>query len=154
MILSILFIMNLYIIFPFTHTLQSFDDNTNKITLRNRHTDPPAITCPAKCEMKLLVSYPWAYETSTGCLEIDWSQPRHETALWWRNKGPVTSTSTEVWDLFFRVLNEIYGHVDVSDKEFMTPRYRRLTPVKLCLINFILMGLGFWWKAYIILHLK
>ena len=34
----------------------------------------------------------------------------------------------------------------------MTPRCRRSTPVQLCLIYFILMGLEFWWMAYIIVH--
>ena len=62
--------------------------------------------------VSLSVSYTRACETSTGCLrsiclvhpgvrdkrrvsEIDLSQPRHETAFWWRHNGPVTSQLTD-----------------------------------------------------------
>ena len=38
--------------------------------------------------------------------EIDWSQPRHGTALLWRHKGPVTSQLTDLigWPIYRRSL--------------------------------------------------
>ena len=76
-----------------------------------------------RCQMKVTtrvdglvedcsVSYTRVYKTSAGCLrsiclvhpgvrdkrrvsEIDLSQPRHETAFWWRHNGPATSQLTD-----------------------------------------------------------
>ena len=54
--------------------------------------------------------------------EIDLSQPRHETAFWWRPNGPVTSQLTD------RVkrpnypleLMGIYVHINTHNKESLT----------------------------------
>ena len=68
--------------------------------------------------------------------EIDLSQPRHETAFWWRHNGPVTSQLTDPikWRNYPLELIGIYVHINTHDKEYLTHRCRRLTNVQLCLI--------------------
>ena len=71
------------------------------------------------------VSYTWVYETSAGCLEIDFSQPRYDTAFWWRHIEPVTSqlTNPEKWPNHSLELIGIYVHTknpwhkDVVDRQ-------------------------------------
>ena len=60
--------------------------------------------------------------------EIDLSQPRHETLLWWHHNGPVTSQSTNIitWPIYPWHLIKIYGHIDTCDKVFLTPIHRHL----------------------------
>ena len=76
--------------------------------------------------------------------DIDGSQPRHEAAFWWCRKGPMMSHLTDLfkghtypWHLIV-----IYGHINTCDKESMTPRWSRSTPVQLCLIYLYIDGTG------------
>ena len=71
--------------------------------------------------------------------EIDLSQPRHETAFWWRHNGPVTSQSTE--------LIGIYVHINTHNKESLTQRCRRSTNIHLCLI-FLYISIWFESKGW------
>ena len=99
------------------------------------------------------VSCTRACETSAGCLrsiclvhpgvrdkrrvsEIDLSQPRHETAFWWRHNGSVTSQLTDPikWPNYPLELIRIYVHINTHNKEFLQQRCRRSTNVRLCLI--------------------
>ena len=68
--------------------------------------------------------------------EIDLSQPRHETAFWWRHNGPVTSQSTDPikWCNYPLQLIGIYVHINTHNKEYLTHGCRRSTNVQLCLI--------------------
>ena len=69
--------------------------------------------------------------------EIDLSQPRHETAFWWRHNRPVTShESTDPITLPNCPLEliRIYVHINTQNKESLTQRCRRSTNVQLCLI--------------------
>ena len=68
--------------------------------------------------------------------EIDLSQPRHETAFWWRHNGPVTSQLTDPikWPIYPLKLIGTYVHIDTNNKESLTQRCRRSTNVQLCLI--------------------
>ena len=68
--------------------------------------------------------------------ETVWSYTRHETPVWWRHRGPVTSQSTDLIKWPFHPYNwiEIDGHMDTCNKEPMTPRCRILTPAQLCLM--------------------
>ena len=68
--------------------------------------------------------------------EIDLSQPRHETAFWWRHNGPVTSQLTDriKWPNYPVELIGIYVHINTHNKESLTQRCRRSTNVQLCLI--------------------
>ena len=68
--------------------------------------------------------------------EIDLSQPRHETAFWWRHNGPVTSQLTDPITLpnYPLELIGIYVHINTQNKEYLTRRCRRSTNVQLCLI--------------------
>ena len=68
--------------------------------------------------------------------EIDLSQPRHETAFWWRHNGPVTSQFTDriKWPNYPVELIGIYVHINTHNKESLTQRCRRSTNVQLCLI--------------------
>ena len=68
--------------------------------------------------------------------EIDLSQPRHETAFWWRHNGPVTSQLTDpiTWRNYPLELIGIYVHINKHNKEYLTHRCRRSTNVQLCLI--------------------
>ena len=67
--------------------------------------------------------------------EIDWSQPRHETAFWWRHNGPVTSKLTDPnkWSNYPLQLIMIYVHIDTHNKESLTQWCCRSTNVQLCL---------------------
>ena len=68
--------------------------------------------------------------------EIDLSQPRHETAFWWRHNGPVKSQLTDriKWPNYPVQLIGIYVHINTHNKESLTQRYRRSTNLQLCLI--------------------
>ena len=68
--------------------------------------------------------------------EIDLSQPRHETAFWWRHNGPVTSQLTDPnkWPSYLSELIGNHVHIHTNNKESMTQRCRRSTNVQLCLI--------------------
>ena len=68
--------------------------------------------------------------------EIDLSQPRHETAFWWRHNGAVTSQLTDriKWPNYPVELIGIYVHINTHNKESLTQRCRRSTNVQLCLI--------------------
>ena len=100
-----------------------------------------------------LVSYTWVYETSAGglrsiCLvhvgvrdkrrvsEIDLSQPRHDTAFWWRHNGPVTSQLTDPIKRPNYPLESIgiYVYINTSNKESLTQRCRWSTNVQTCFI--------------------
>ena len=61
--------------------------------------------------------------------EIDLSQPRHETAFWWRNNGPVTSQLTEPikWPNYPLQLIGIFVHTSTYKKESLQQRCRRST---------------------------
>ena len=67
--------------------------------------------------------------------EIDLSQPRHETAFWWRHHGLVTSQLTDPikWPNYPLELIGIYVHINTHNKESLTQRCRRSTNVQLCL---------------------
>ena len=66
--------------------------------------------------------------------EIDLSKPRHETAFWWRNNGPVTSQLTDPikWPNHPLELIVIYVHINTHNKESLTQRCRRSTNVEPC----------------------
>ena len=68
--------------------------------------------------------------------EIDLSQPRHETAFWWRHNGPVMSQLTDriKWPNYPVELIGIYVHINTHNKESLAQRCRRSTNVQLCLI--------------------
>ena len=68
--------------------------------------------------------------------EIDLSQPRHETAFWWRHNGPVTSQLTDPikWRNYPFELMFKCAYINTHNKESMTQRYRISTNVQLCLI--------------------
>ena len=68
--------------------------------------------------------------------EIDLSQPRHETAFWWRHNRPVTSQLTDPITLpnYPLELIGIYVHINTQNKESLIQRCRRSTNVQLCLI--------------------
>ena len=68
--------------------------------------------------------------------EIGLSQPRHETAFWWRHNGPVTSQSADLikWPNHPLELIGIYVHINTHNKESLTQRCRRSTNVQLCLV--------------------
>ena len=68
--------------------------------------------------------------------EIDLSQPRHETAFWWRHNRPVTSQLTDLITLpnYPLELIGIYVHWNTQNKESLTQRCRRSANVQLCLI--------------------
>ena len=74
--------------------------------------------------------------------EIDLSQPRHETAFWWRHNGPVTSQLTDPvkWHNYPLELIGIYAHINTHNKEYLTQRCRRSTNVQGC------------WNFYIYLY--
>ena len=61
--------------------------------------------------------------------EIDLSQPRHETAFWWRNNGPVTSQLTDPikWPNYPLHLIGIFVHTSTYKKESLQQRCRRST---------------------------
>ena len=63
--------------------------------------------------------------------EINLSQPRHETAFWWRHNGPVTSQLTDPfkWPNYPLELIGIYVHINTQSKESLTQRCRILTNV-------------------------
>ena len=56
--------------------------------------------------------------------EIDLSQPRHETAFWWRHNGPVMSQLTDPikWPNYPLELIRIYVHINTHNKESGTPK--------------------------------
>ena len=58
--------------------------------------------------------------------EIDLSQPRHETAFWWRHNRPVTSQLTDPITLpnYPLELIGIYVHINTQNKESMTRHFR------------------------------
>ena len=89
--------------------------------------------------------------------EIDLSQPRHDTAFWWRHTGPVTSQLTDPikWLNPPVKLIGIYVHINTHNKESLTQRCRRSTNIQLCLI-FLYTSIWFesWWTACLILHHK
>ena len=60
--------------------------------------------------------------------EIHLSQPRHETAFWWRHNGPVTSQLTDPfkWPNHPLELMGIYVHINTQSKESLTQICRRL----------------------------
>ena len=70
--------------------------------------------------------------------EIDLSQPRHETAFWWRHNRPVTSQLTDPITLpnYPLELIGIYVHINTQNKESLTQRCRRSTNVQMYLIFF------------------
>ena len=78
--------------------------------------------------------------------EIDLSQPRHETAFWWRHNGPVTSQLTDPikWPNYPLELIGIYKHVNIRSKESLAQRCRRSTNVQLCLI---LLYISIWFES-------
>ena len=84
------------------------------------------------------VSYTWVSETSGGYLRsiIDLSQPRHETAFWWRHNGPVTSQLTDPikWPNYPLELIGIYVHINTRNKESLTQQCHRSTNVQPCSI--------------------
>ena len=87
--------------------------------------------------------------------EIDLSQPRHETAFWWRHSGPVTSQLTNPikWRDYPLQLIGIYVHMNTHNKEYLTHRCRRSTNVQLCLTFCIyLYGLSLngWYAVFCI----
>ena len=53
------------------------------------------------CWQTILSRTPGCTRQTSGS-EIDLSQPRHETAFWWRHNGPVTSQSTDLikWPIY------------------------------------------------------
>ena len=67
--------------------------------------------------------------------EIHLSQPRHETAFWWRHNGPMTSQLTVPikWPNYPLKLIWIYVHLNTHNKESLTQRCGRSTNVQLCL---------------------
>ena len=67
--------------------------------------------------------------------EIDLSQPRYETAFWWRHNGPVTSQLTDPikWPIYPLKSIGTYVHIDTQQGIPYT-RCRRSTNVQLCLI--------------------
>ena len=68
--------------------------------------------------------------------EIDLSQPRHETAFWWRHNGPVTSQLTDPikWRNYPFELMFKCAYINTHNKESMTQRYRISINVQLYLI--------------------
>ena len=68
--------------------------------------------------------------------EIDLSQPRHETAFWWRHNWPVTSQLTDRIKRpnYPLELIGIYVNMNTHNKESLTQRCHRSTNVQLCLI--------------------
>ena len=54
--------------------------------------------------------------------EIDLTQPRHETAFWWRHNEPVTSQLTDriKWPNYPVELIRIYVHINTHNKESLT----------------------------------
>ena len=68
--------------------------------------------------------------------KIDLSQPRHETAFWWRHNEPVTSQSTDPikWPNYPLELIRIYVHINTHNKDSLTQRCRKSTNVEPCLI--------------------
>ena len=89
--------------------------------------------------------------------EIDLSQPRHETAFWWRHNGPVTSQLTDriKWPNYPLELIGIYVHIKTHTKQSLTQRCRRSINVQMCLI-FLYISIWFESKcmACLILHHK
>ena len=89
--------------------------------------------------------------------EIDFSQPRHETAFWWRHNGPVTSQLIDLvkWPNYPLELIGIYVHTNTHNKESLTQRCRRSTNVQMCLI-FLYICIWFEsnWMACLIAHHK
>ena len=67
--------------------------------------------------------------------EIDLSQPRHETAFWWRHNGPVTSQSTDPIKWSNHPIEFIGIYVNTHKECLTTQRCRRSTNVQLCLIS-------------------
>ena len=69
--------------------------------------------------------------------EIDLSQPRHETAFWWRHNRPVTSQSTDPFTLPNYPLESIgiYVHINTQNKESRTQRCRKSTNVQLTVFD-------------------
>ena len=68
--------------------------------------------------------------------EIDLSQPRHETAFWWRHNGPVMSqlTGPIKWPDYPLEIIVIYVHINTHNKESLQQRCRRSTNVQLGLM--------------------
>ena len=68
--------------------------------------------------------------------EIDFSQPKHDAAFWWRHNGPATSQLTDPikWSNYPLELIGTYVHRTTHNKETPTQRCRRSTNVQLCLI--------------------
>ena len=68
--------------------------------------------------------------------QIDLSQPRHETAFWWRRNGLVRSQLTDPikWPNYPLELIKIYVHINTHSIESLTQGCRRSTNVQLCLI--------------------
>ena len=68
--------------------------------------------------------------------QIDLSQPRHETAFWWRHNGPVTSQLTDPikWPNYPLELIGIYVYINIHNKVSLTQRCRRSKNVQMCLI--------------------
>ena len=66
--------------------------------------------------------------------EIDLSQPRHETAFWWRHNWSVTSQLTDPikWPNFPWKLIGIYVHINTHNTKYLT-QSRRSTNAQLCL---------------------
>ena len=89
--------------------------------------------------------------------EIDLSQPRHETAFWWRHNGPVTSQLTDriKWPNYPLELIGIYVHINTHNKKSLTQRCRRSTNVQMCWIS---LYISIWfeskWMTCLISHHK
>ena len=99
--------------------------------------------CPPVCQRACLV-HPGVRDKCQAS-EIDLSQPRLETAFWWRHNGPVTSQLTDPikWPNYPLQLIGIYVHINTGNKGSLTQRCRRSTNVQLCLIFCIhLFGLS------------
>ena len=62
--------------------------------------------------------------------EIDLSQPRHETAFWWRHNRPVTLQLTDPIMLPLQLIG-IYVHINTQNKESLTQRCHRSRNVQL-----------------------
>ena len=89
--------------------------------------------------------------------EIDLSQPRHETAFWWRHNGPVTSQLTDriKWPNYPLELIGMYVPINTHNKESLTQRCRKSTNVQMCLVFlYIFIWFESKWLACLISHHK
>ena len=83
-----------------------------KAILRHIYLRRTAILCPEGHVSSLNKSNPTKRQVS----EIDLSQPRHETAFWWRHNGPVQSQLTDPinWSNYENTIEH-----DIVDKKLL-----------------------------------